>query len=192
MTLSEFIKACQTLGHSSKEPVEKRDALIRLFHALDCYDPTVREHYAQLVESGFQDYAAHVLVHDDECKVMLVVVAPDGVIGLHNHPKQYGFIGCLDGCVRIDCYDEVSHGEVYGQLRHCAALRLSQGDFADLTPTERNFHRIQGDKLALLVDVFLPPLMDENHTLCRRYVDPPNSNPGDMIRAQIIPRPQPS
>ena len=190
MKFSEFLKACQRLAHSVTDTVEKRSRLADLSTALDPDDPDLLEGFNLLVEAGFTDYAAEIFFDDDMCRVMLVSISPNGVIGLHNHPHQYGFIFCMQGHVKVDIYDEISVDGEFGLLRYVSSPEIRAGGYVDLTVEERNFHRLEGLEQTFLVDVFMPPLKDENRKYCRRYEDPPLAQPNEIVRAKIIPRPE--
>ena len=95
----------------------------------------------------------------------------------------------MRGHVKVDVYDEVSVDGEFGLLRHVSSPELKQGDFVDLTPNERNFHRLDGLEQTFLVDVFMPPLKHKHRQYCRRYEDPPLAQPNEIIRAKIIPQP---
>ena len=189
MQLTEFLTACLALGQSVLDSSEKNAALVALATALQRDDPALRSACAELMAPEFSDYMAQELLSDRTCKVLLVVMRAGGVIGLHNHPRQYGFICCLDGRVRVDAYDTLGQEGDMGLLRFCSSVSLGPGEHTDLLPEERNVHRLEATEPAVVIDVFMPPLLEENRTLCRRYEDPPPARPREVVRAKIVPPP---
>lgn len=192
MQLSEFLTACRALAQSNPDLAEKHAALVALTTALQRDDPELEAACAALKASDFSDYRGEDLLSDQTCRVMLAVMAPGGVIGLHNHPRQYGLLCCLEGRLRVDAYDAIGQEGEMGLLRLHASSNLGPGQHADLLPNARNVHRLEASEPTVLIDVFMPPLQEEDRILCRRYEDPPPVRVQQVVRVKLIPPTQPS
>ncbi|MEC7985383.1 MAG: hypothetical protein VX278_09480, partial [Myxococcota bacterium] len=88
-----------------------------------------------------------------------------------------------------EAFEERSATEREALLVRGLHATLRSGDSAFLTPEKHNIHRLLSDGNVCLVDVFVPPLREEDIGLCRRY-EPPHEELGDgLCKAKIIPSP---
>ena len=118
---------------------------------------------------------------------MLVLLQKDAHVGLHNHPYQHGFIRCFRGSVVVEAFDEQEEGPQDALLKRVLYSRLNTGDSSFLTPDSRNIHRLVGVEKSHLIDIFIPPLQEENSHLCRRYENPHLELGEGLCEARIIP-----
>ena len=119
---------------------------------------------------------------------MLIVLPASAEIGLHNHPEQSGFIYCIQGQARVEAYDEKSATATNAILKRVYASTLRKGDHAFLLPDKANIHSLKAEEVTLLIDIFIPPLRDENRHLTRRYNLESHIPNTDCYNASIIPR----
>jgi len=127
-------------------------------------------------------------IDEEGCRVMLILLQAKIKIGLHNHPKQTGFVYCIDGKVDIQAYDECSNNGLEAILEKAYSLSLGPSEHAFLSPETANIHSLYGEEKSFLIDVFVPYLQPENEYLCRRYQDPYCQREDGKWLARIIPK----
>ena len=133
-------------------------------------------------------YRTHLLLEEDSCKVMLILLQKGAEVGLHNHPNQHGFIYCLQGPVLVEAFDEHSATQEEAVLKRVLHRALNKGEHTYLTPNRANIHSLYGLKKSFLLDIFMPPLHDDFRDLCRRYERPHEELGEELCLAKIIPK----
>ena len=184
----DLVHQCRLLAKNQVEATLERE-LIRLFSLVDSEDHTVLRLFQSMEARPVADYQTHMLLDEADCRIMLILLQKEGEVGLHNHPNQHGFIYCYRGSVLIEAFEERSATESEAVLARVFRKKLGAGDSAFLTPKKQNIHRLFGTECVWLIDVFIPPLQEEDIDLCRRYEYPHRDISDDLCLAKIIPRP---
>ena len=185
----DLIQIC--LSMSVEEVLSDRleKELRNVFSRVDPADDTLNGIFQNMAAEPIVEYRTHMLLENSACNIMLILLQAGGEVGLHNHPRQHGFIYCYRGSVLIEAFEERSATEREALLVRGLHATLRSGDSAFLTPEKHNIHRLLSDGNVCLVDVFVPPLREEDIGLCRRY-EPPYEELGDgLCKAKIIPPP---
>ena len=162
--------------------------LATLFGRLDCNDKTLRNLLSIMDKECSVDYRTLLPIDETGCRVMLILLQADAKIGLHNHPKQTGFIFCIEGKVIIQAFDEYSSQGLDAVLEKAYDQSLGSNDHAFLSPERANIHSLYGEEKSYLIDVFIPSLQSEDESLCRRYQDPYRQREDGRWLAKIIPK----
>ena len=189
LSWADFIGECQSIAVSKLDSPTIVATLASLLNRLDPQDKVVMSLFQHMVEAPIQSYRTHIVFDDATCRIMLVLLQNDAEIGLHNHPKQHGFIYCYQGSVFVEAFDECSATADTAVLKRQLETSLTVGQHVFLTPQKANIHRLVGKGLAYLLDVFIPPLAADDSGLCRRYERPHIELGDDRCLARIIPRP---
>ena len=166
MTWIEFVDAARALSAGSAAPGWDAEAYLGALGALaarlDRSDPALRARFEALERSGCEDYAVDTAHECAACRILLVVLAPGGGVGLHDHDNESGLILCCEGAVAVEAFDRL--GGAPARLRRAARETLAPGGQATLTRARGNIHRLDSAGGAWLVDVFAPPPIT-----CRPY-----------------------
>ena len=191
ITWMELAQACKALALQEVVSATLEDQLRALFAQVDPDDLSLFDIFATMESEPIVDYRTHMLLDESDCRLMLVLLQEGREVGLHNHPKQHGFIYCYRGSVLIEAFDEHAATAEEAILKRTLDAVLDEGQDAYLTPEKSNIHRLFGTERACLIDVFIPPLQDSDEILCRRYENPYEELEGGLCRAKIIPPPLP-
>ena len=176
----EFVAGVEALGTDTAEPgfdPERHAAgLAALAARLDLEDPALAARFDALEPRRVGDYVTAPVTRTDTIGVMRVNLRAGGRVGLHDHPRQSGFILCCAGRVEVDAFDVAT--EVPLRLRRVFEGTLGPGDTASLTPQRGNVHRLSCPTATRLVDVFTPPTTDAIRHAGRSFAQLEETEPG--------------
>ena len=184
---AQFLQASRQQAAQCDEPEELLERLVRGLRRVPLDDEELGARFQQLKDHNTEGYQAEVVLLNESCQVMLIHLQPQAFVGLHNHPKQGGFIYCCRGSVLVEAFDELSATTSEAVLNKVYSTKVEQCGSARLTPTVGNIHSLQSEAETLLIDLFIPPLQAENEHLCRRYKLKEQLT-AHHYRADIIPR----
>ena len=185
---NQFLQDCKTHSTTFTCFDDLIHNITNQIQKLSFEDTTLNHKFELLQQKAQHSYETDICIDDHTCRVMLIALQPNAVIGLHNHPKQSGLIYCYQGEVEIDAYDETSATKTTAILKQIYATTLNKGEYAFLLPTRANIHRLKANQLSLLIDIFIPPPSEDYRNLNKRYTlqeKIPNTN---LYQATIVPK----
>lgn len=166
--LHQLVEECQELSLNlpSSKPLEAR--LLALTEGLKD-DASLKAIFQDMLLKPNSGYRTQMILEEEDCKIMLVVLLEGAEVPLHNHPNQNGFIYCCQGEVLVDGFDEISSTAKPAVIEQVVQSKVSPGEHAFLSPKSANIHRLKAISTVCLIDVFIPPLKEEDRDLCRGY-----------------------
>ena len=185
----DLIQICLSISVEEVRSDRLEKELREVFSRVDPADDTLKNIFQSMEAEPLVEYRTHMLLENSACNIMLILLQSGREVGLHNHPHQHGFIYCYRGSVLIETFEERSATDREAILVRGLHATLRSGDSAFLTPEKHNIHRLLGDEKVCLVDVFVPPLQEEDIGLCRCYEPPYEELGGGLCKAKIIPPP---